>query len=744
MFRLIRYFSYSSAIALVVVTIVLVILYRQSAVDEMVNMAENQNSALARSFANTIWPRFSGYIQTVSGDAADIRNHSETSKVHAALRSLTAGLPVLKVKIYNLEGLTVFSSEPGQIGEIKRNNPGYLAAARSGQSASKLSYRDTFSAFEGTVQKRDLVESYLPIRDGDGQVEAVFELYSDVTPLMERIQQTTNRLVASAVLAFALLYGVLFMIVVRADRTIKRQYQELASSEERFKEQNDELTQTVAGQKRTEDTLRKLSRAVEQSPAVTIVTDTEGRIEYVNPRFTEVTGFRLDEVEGKTPRILKSGETEAELYEELWRTIKSGNEWRGELKNRKKSGENYWSASSISPIKNSQGEVTHFVGISEDITDRRRAHEALRMAKLEAERANLSKSKFFAAASHDLRQPLHTMALYLPLLSKRLTDPKCEEIVDAIKGSCNSMGGLLNALLDISKLDAGVVEPNIVSVAALPLFQSLERDFALQAEEKGIALRVIPVERVISTDPTLLERILRNLLANAVRHTARGRVLLGARRHGSKLRFEIWDSGIGIEESQLEGIFQEFYQVGNPERDRHQGLGLGLAIVERLARLLDHRIAVRSKPGKGSVFSVEVPLINAEPYASKSDVVLIDDDSQVLKATTKTLEEWDCDVISAETIGSALTKIEQHGRPPDLILADFRLRGEETGLMAVDLINQFVGSKVPAVIITGDTDPRRIREATQSGYPLLHKPVQAEKLRAVVESELDTGRPVPA
>jgi CheY-like chemotaxis protein len=350
------------------------------------------------------------------------------------------------------------------------------------------------------------------------------------------------------------------------------------------------------------------------------------------------------------------------------------------------------------------------------------------------------------------------MALYLPLLSKRLTDPKCEEIVDAIKGSCDSMGGLLNALLDISKLDAGVVEPKVVSVATLPLFRSLEREFALQAEEKGIALRVIPVERTISTDPTLIERILRNLLANAVRHTARGRVLLGARRHGLKLRFEIWDSGIGIEESQLDGIFQEFYQVGNPERDRHQGLGLGLAIVERLARLLDHRLAVRSKPGKGSVFSVEVPLISAEPYASKSDstsvqcrldlngklVVLIDDDGQVLKASTKTLEEWDCDVISAETIGAALTKIEQHGRRPDLILADFRLRGEETGLMAVDLINQFVGRKVPAVIITGDTDPRRIREATQGGYPLLHKPVQAEKLRAVVESELNTDRPVPA
>jgi PAS domain S-box-containing protein len=750
MFKLLRYFSVTSAIALVVVTVALVILYRQSAVSEMVNMAESQNAALARSFANTIWPRFADYVRTVTGDRPALRGRSETHEIHAALKALTAGLPVLKVKIYNLQGLTVFSSEATQIGENKRNNPGFFRAASEGSSASKLSYRDTFSAFEGKVQNRDLVESYLPIWGQDGGIEAVFELYSDVTPLMGRIQRTTNQLVVSAVLAFAFLYTVLFLIVGRADRTIKRQYQALASSEERIKAQNDELTHEIDEHKRSEETLRKLSRAVEHSPAVTIVTDVAGAIEYVNPRFTEVTGYGLEEVAGKNPRVLQSGETAASLYEELWATITSGDEWRGELKNRKKSGEEYWAASSISPIKNPQGEITHFVSISEDVTERRRAHEALQAAKQDAEGANLAKSKFFAAASHDLRQPLHTMSLYLPLLSKRITDPECRDLVDAIEASCDSMGELLSALLDISKLDAGVVTPRIGPIATLPLFRKLEREFTLQAEAKGIELRVVPIARTISTDPGLLERILRNLLSNAIRHTSRGRVLIGARRRGSGLRIEIWDSGVGIEAGELAMIFQEFYQIGNPERDRNQGLGLGLAIVERLARLLGHRIDVASRPGCGSVFSVEVPTISARARARGADadsescrhdltgklVVVIDDDARVLEGTTRTLQDWGCRVIGAGTIGSALAKIGDEQQPPDLILADFRLRDEETGLMAIELINRVVGGDTPAVIITGDTDPQRLREASESGYALLHKPVRVETLRAIVESEL--------
>jgi PAS domain S-box-containing protein len=740
-----------------VITVTLVILYRQSAVDELVNMAETQNAALARSFANTIWPRFSGYVRSVKGDGAYVRARPETADIYAALKSLTAGLPVLKVKIYNLDGFTVFSSEPGQIGEDKRNNPGFFGAAVEGELASKLSYRDTFSAFEGTVQNRDLVESYLPIRGSGGQVEAVFELYSDVTPLMGRIERTTTRLVVSAALAFTLLYAVLFLIVVRADRTIKRQYLDLLASEERIKIKNDELIREVTEHKQSEEKLRKLSRAVEQSPAMTIVTDTGGRIEYVNPRFTEVTGYTLDEVAGSTPRVLKSGETAPVVYEHLWRAITSGEEWRGELENRKKSGQTYWAASFISPIKNPEGEVTHFVGISEDITDQKRAQEALTVAKQEAEDANRAKSHFFAAASHDLRQPMHSVALCLPLLAKHVDEPRAREIVDTIQASCESMSGLLDTLLDISRLDAGVVEPSIVPVALRPLLVKLEKEFAVQAQNKGIALHVVPVERTIASDPNLLERILRNLLANAIRHTARGRVLLGARRRGENLRIEVWDSGAGIAVTQQEKIFQEFYQIGNPERDRSQGLGLGLAIVQRLSRLLGHRIEVRSQLDKGSVFSVEVPLFNAPAPAEEDDsyptagdlnlagklIVLIDDDPYVLRSATMILQEWGCQVVSAQTIGSVLTKLEKHSPPPDLILADYRLRGDETGLMAIELINRFVGKPTRAIIITGDTDPQRIRDATQSGYPLLHKPVKTDTLRRLVETELEIGGPSP-
>ena len=185
MFKLLRHFSVASAVAILSVTVVLVILYRETAVNELVGLAENQNVALARSFANTIWPQFSPYISSVSGfDGDALRARPETRQIHEALKELSAGLPVLKVKIYNLDGLTVFSSQASQIGADKSNNPGFFAAARNGEPASKLAHKEKFSAFSGEVSDRHLVESYLPIRRGDGRIEGVFELYSDVTPLM--------------------------------------------------------------------------------------------------------------------------------------------------------------------------------------------------------------------------------------------------------------------------------------------------------------------------------------------------------------------------------------------------------------------------------------------------------------------------------------------------------------------------------------------------------------------------------
>ena len=257
MFRLFRYYSIASAIAIIVVTVALVVIYRQNAIGELVEISERQNVTLARSFANTVWPEFSSYVTSVrERDGDTLRARPETRRIHETLAAITNGLPVLKIKIYNLDGLTVYSSAPEQIGDDKSKNPGFLKAARKGRPASKLSYRDTFGAFDRTVHDRDLIESYLPIQGSAGATEGVFELYTDVTPLMHRIDRMTVRLVVISLLAFGLLYGVLALIVRRADGILKRQYVDLVRNEETIKSKNTELEHQVAEREGAEAALR--------------------------------------------------------------------------------------------------------------------------------------------------------------------------------------------------------------------------------------------------------------------------------------------------------------------------------------------------------------------------------------------------------------------------------------------------------------------------------------------------------
>jgi CheY-like chemotaxis protein len=234
-------------------------------------------------------------------------------------------------------------------------------------------------------------------------------------------------------------------------------------------------------------------------------------------------------------------------------------------------------------------------------------------------------------------------------------------------------------------------------------------------------------------------------------------VLFGARRRGAYLRFEVWDTGVGIADDHREEIFQEFYQIGSPERDRSrgQGLGLGLAVVHRLSVLLGHRVEVRSVPGKGSLFAVEVPMTQEpeddeiEVYSAAREpnsdmagavVVVIEDEAEVLAGTRMNLEDWGCRVIAADTIDAALAKIAESDRQPDAILMDYHLHGEEIGTMAIERIRRFVGTPIPAIIVTGDTAPWRIREAAENGYALVHKPVRPEKLRALLQAGLSGAR----
>lgn len=363
----------------------------------------------------------------------------------------------------------------------------------------------------------------------------------------------------------------------------------------------------------------------------------------------------------------------------------------------------------------------------------------------DAEQANAAKTRFLAAASHDLRQPIHALGLLFATLADRVRDPGTAPVLKQIDGAVDAIDSMLNSLLDISKLDAGVVRPEIGAVDLGAMLERLNDEQQPIATLTGNRLRVRPARAVVLTDAAMLQRILANLISNALRYTVNGRVLVGARRRGQSVRIEVYDSGPGIPAHSLEDIFLEFHQLGNPERDRRKGLGLGLAIVKRLADLLGHAIEVRSTVGRGSRFSVTLPLSAAPRRAATYPaaatigadlhgrrVLVLDDDASVLDAMRSLLEGWGCDVITTSTPEEAEAGLASDAGPPDMLIVDYRLRQHASGIETIVRLHELAGSRIPALVITGDTAPDRLREAQESGYPLLHKPVKPAQLRAVM------------
>ncbi|MFO1429170.1 MAG: NahK/ErcS family hybrid sensor histidine kinase/response regulator [Candidatus Competibacteraceae bacterium] len=380
-----------------------------------------------------------------------------------------------------------------------------------------------------------------------------------------------------------------------------------------------------------------------------------------------------------------------------------------------------------------------------NISDRKRREQALEAARQVAEQANTAKTRFLATASHDLRQPTHALGLFFAALAAKVRSAETEPLIKPIEDAIDAVDTMLNALLDISKLDAGVVQPKIGPVAMAGLFQRLEAEYQPMAQENGNSLRVRPCQAIVQSDAAMLERMLRNLVANALRYTLEGRVLLAARQRGTRLRLEIYDTGSGIPASKLDDIFQEFYQLGNPERDRRQGLGLGLAIVKRLAALLGHEITVRSRLGHGSCFAITVPLARKAPRQTSLPastlptlelkdrrVLVLDDDTTILAAMKSLLQSWGCQVTTAGSLEEARKKTGNSTQPPELLIVDYRLRGQASGLNVAAALQAVLGRRVPVLVITGDTAPDRLREAQASGYPLLHKPVPPAKLRSIM------------
>ncbi len=390
------------------------------------------------------------------------------------------------------------------------------------------------------------------------------------------------------------------------------------------------------------------------------------------------------------------------------------------------------------------------VDLIAQLTEQKVAAEA---ARSEADRANLMKTRFLAAASHDLRQPMHALGLFSDSLRRRIVEPGQRALADRVCESVRVLERTFDALLDISRLDAGIVQAKPEAFLLQPLIERVIEDCRAEALAKGIALRAVRTRLAARSDPVLVERIVRNLVSNAVRYTERGKVLVGCRSRGASVRIEVWDTGIGIAPDKRERIFDEFYRAA--ERDRPEGLGLGLAIVRRVARLLQVELTVESTPGRGSVFRFLLPQcdsdgverVRAEPATAPAlgslrdaVVLVIDDDGAVLEAMAETLGQRGARVVTAKSLAHALDRLPECERYPDAIVSDFRLGDEHNGVDAVGRIRRELGIDVPGMIVTGDTAPRCLRFIQASGLRYLPKPIMPDRLLAELQSLLEAAR----
>lgn len=359
-----------------------------------------------------------------------------------------------------------------------------------------------------------------------------------------------------------------------------------------------------------------------------------------------------------------------------------------------------------------------------------------------AMRADQDKSRFIAIASHDLRQPVHALGLFAATLEKRLQGSAEEPLVRNVMRSIDGLERSFNAMLDVSRLDAGAVEPNIQQFPLRDLFRRLHMQYAGQAEALGLGLRFSPGGKSVSSDPQLLERIVGNLVQNALKYTEQGGVVVVARSTPTHTNLEVWDTGIGIRACNLPRIFEEFYQVGHGERSRTQGLGMGLAIVKRLARLLGYRLTVRSQPGRGTMFRLSIPLgglPEIQDVTAAADtlpmrvlhprsVLVIDDEEPIREGLRLLLEEWGYCAAVASTAAEAQHTVQALEAPPDLILSDLHLGDGPDGIAAIDAVRRLCGHEVPAILVTGDTSHDEMRRLTDTGHTVLFKPLQARKL----------------
>ena len=542
--------------------------------------------------------------------------------------------------------------------------------------------------------------------------------------------------------------------------SINEEYQstneELVASKEELQSLNEELTavnsqlqETLERQRTTSDDLQNVLYSTE---VATLFLDLEGRIRFFTPAIAALFAIIPGDVGRKLANFVSLA-SDPDLNADL-RSAQTGLD-PADCEIEAVDGK--WFKRRTRPYRTSDGSVLGVVITYTNVTARKISGHAVEVAKMEAEAANAAKSRFLAAASHDLRQPLQTLSLLQALLAETVTGEKARDLVARQEITLAGITGMLNALLDINEIEAGVVQPHISTFGVGDIMDRLRTEFTFLAKTKGIQLRVMPCVQQVCSDEHLLAQILRNLVSNAIKYTAHGRVLVGCRRRGETLGVEVWDTGIGMDDASIPQIFDEYFQVGNAERARSRGLGLGLSIVKRLSDLLGHPVRVRSRPGRGSLFRVEVPLLLAgkpvpliastSPGAGdgcKLTILVVDDDPDVCEMLANLLRNQGHGVTTAADGAAAIEGLSE--RAPDLMVADYNLPNGLNGLELAQRVRTTFHAPIPVLILTGDISSATMRAVKQGGCMILNKPTTFAALRGAIEALLApvtrTGRPV--
>lgn len=492
---------------------------------------------------------------------------------------------------------------------------------------------------------------------------------------------------------------------------------------------------------------------LETAPDAMIIIDHSGRISVVNEQTEIMFGYSRDQLLGyKIEMLLPARLHEMHVSHREGYTASPAVRPMGagaELLGRRKDGSEFPVEISLSPVE--AGSDTFVSSVIRDVTERRQMEQEIRDAHAEADRANKANTAFLAAASHDLRQPVQALHLLNGALKRTVKDPRALQMIESQDHSLDGMTNLLNSLLDISRLDAGAVTPELEDFSMRRMIDRLSAEFSRQAIQKGLQFEVESSNIIVRSDPNLLGEIMQNFVSNAIRYTDKGKVQMKCTVDGDRLCLAVSDTGIGIEPEQFEAIFKEFHQCKTPGSTK-EGFGLGLAIVRRLADLLEHELAVASTPGEGSCFSLYLPIVKSEvtvpeqeevgkrEYKKASGMIyLIEDDFAVADAWGMLLEAEGYQVATAQSALEVDALLEHFDTKPDLVISDYHLLHKTTGVQAIRRIREKIGKEVPAFIVTGDTSKVTDEARTLSNVAIMCKPVSIDQLLDMARKALASG-----